>query len=262
MLGRKIITKIDELAPLELTDKWDNSGLQIGDINTYIKGILLVMDISTEVIDKALSKGCNMIISHHPLFFEEIKKLDFSTKKGKMIETIIKNDILVYSVHSNIDRAPKGMNDMIKKKLKIQDSEVLLQGIENEFTGYGIIGKIIEIKNIGDLSNYLKEKLNIENLRIYGDLYKNLNKIAFCGGSGSFLIEDAISKNADVIITGDIKHHDVQKALERDLLIIDIGHFKSEFFILDHIKEYLTNNLEEDISIFIDEEDYFSYTLI
>lgn len=262
MLAKRIIAELEKLAPLKLSDKWDNSGLQIGNIDSEVTGVLLTIDISMETVKKALENGCNMIISHHPLFFEEVKYLDFKTKRGEMIEKIVKNDILVYSSHSSIDRASMGINNMIKEKLRFVDTSIILNGKEEYTVGYGVVGKILEIKTLKELTYYLKEKLKLDSIRVYENSNNNINKVAFCGGSGSFLIEEANKKDANVLITGDIKHHDAQKAYELGISIIDIGHFKSESFILEYLKEYFISNLEENIKIFLDEKDYFSYYLV
>lgn len=234
---KDIISFIEDFAPLESQEEWDNSGLQIGNLNEIVNGVLLVMDVTDRCVDYALKNNCNLIISHHPLLFDNITSIDASEYKGKLITKIIKNNITVYSSHTNLDKSDYGTNYVISKILNLKDVKML----KNE-ENIGVIGTC---DNYNNILNLVDKRINKkENIIIYGKTNKDIKNICIISGSGSSLMQSCIDNNCDVLITGDIKHHDGQFAYENDLLIIDIGHFESEVLVLDHLKKVLKEKFD------------------
>ncbi|RCW45371.1 MULTISPECIES: Nif3-like dinuclear metal center hexameric protein [unclassified Halanaerobium] len=123
--AQEIISLMGEIAPVRLAEKWDNVGLQIGDLNNEVEKILLTLDLNNEVIDEAVKKSCNMIITHHPVIFNGINSVSSESAVGQMIIRLIKNDIIVFSAHTNLDIAEEGLNDYICNKLGIKDFQPL-----------------------------------------------------------------------------------------------------------------------------------------
>ena len=125
----EIIDVIEKLAPKELAESWDNIGLQIGNLDDEVKRILVTLDVTEKVVDEAVEKNINMIISHHPLIFKGLSNITMDGSKGKIIKSLIKNDINLYISHTNMDIAQGGLNDMLAKKLKLQNIKVLSPSI-------------------------------------------------------------------------------------------------------------------------------------
>ena len=248
--ANEIIKYLNNLASLDLAEEWDNSGIQVGNIDREIKKILLVMDVDTTSLDLAIRGGFDMIISHHPLIFKGLKSITNLDKRGSLIMDIIKNDIVVYSGHTNFDLIADGVSYQLAKVLGLR-LESVLKNTSNtdEKIGYGIVGRVDKIK-LQDYASLIKEKLNLQGLVAYGDLEGDIEKVGLCGGSGGDLIVDASQKKVDLYITGDIKYHDSQLAQDLGLSLLDIGHFHSEKYILRKIKELLLGefkNLEIEI---------------
>lgn len=245
MKANDIINHLNNWASLELAEEWDNSGIQLGNIDEQVKKVLLVMDVDRSTLNFAIEGGYNMIISHHPLIFKALKKITSLDNQGKLIMDIIKNDIIVYSGHTNFDVVADGVSHQLARALGI-NKESVLKKISNteEEIGYGIVGTI-DRTNLESYARLVKDKLNIKGLVSYGELNKEIEKIGLCGGSGSSFIVDAAEKKVDLYITGDIKYHDAQLAQSLAVNILDIGHFESEKYILEKVREVLMDKFKE-----------------
>lgn len=127
-----IINIIEAWAPKNLAEDWDNVGLQIGDCRTTINKIMLSLDITHEVVDEAINEGVNMIITHHPLIFKPVKNIRFDLPLGGLIAKLVQNDIAVYTAHTNLDSAHKGINDLLASLLDLNNLEVLVPSVEDE----------------------------------------------------------------------------------------------------------------------------------
>lgn len=251
MKGNNIIVELEKWIKPELIDTWDNTGFQIGDNNIEVKKILLALDLDREVLDYAIDNNIDMIITHHPVIFRPIESITNTSYKGRLIMDAIKNNILIYNAHSNLDLVDKGVNDQFAKLLEMRNVEKLSDTVKVDQMdyGYGRIGEIEEI-NILDFLEKVKSKLKADHLIVYGDLNnKVVSRIAVCGGSGAGFIDDAILNNAQVYVTGDIKYHDAQLAYENDLILIDASHYDTEKIILPIIKEYLIEKFADNLDI-------------
>ena len=246
MKAKDIIGLMNKWAMPELIDSWDNTGFQIGDDNKEVKKILLALDLDSKVLEKAINDDFQMIITHHPLIFQPIKSITNLNYKGKLIQELIKNEILVYNAHSNLDQAKGGVNDELAKLLGLKNSKILSENHFKEINSYGY-GKVGDIDNVNleEYLDFVKKKLKINNLIVYGDLNKKISRVAVCGGSGSSFIDDAYRENACIYITGDIKYHDAQLADQLGLTLIDPGHYHTEKVILPVVKEYMLEKSDE-----------------
>lgn len=237
VLIKDIIETLESVAPLEWQEDYDNSGLTLGDKNKECSGVYVCLDISLEVVEKAIENKCNLIISHHPIIFGGIKKIDYYSTLGKIIVRAIKNDISVYSAHTNLDNAFNGVNGILAEKIGLKNLKPLsLEQIFNNdnFLGSGAIGELEETMSTEDFLQIIKTNLNLSQIKINSHKQKQIKKVAICGGSGSFLINEAVNNKADVFITGEIKYHDL---IDNDnvILLAEIGHFESEQFIKERI---------------------------
>ncbi len=269
MKAANIIEILDNLAPRYLIDKWDNTGFQIGDPEMKVEKILIALDLDRRVFKRALDINAQMIITHHPIIFYPLKSINKLSYKESLIYDIIKEDIVVYNAHTNLDMADGGVNDTLAKILGLKNTRSLKSIYEEnpyelankgKIFGYGRIGEIEEIY-LDEYLEIIKEKLAINHLIVYGNRDKKVKNIALCGGSGSSFIKEAFSNEVDLYITGDIKYHDAQYGDELGLTIVDAGHFHTEKVILPIIKEYLEKNIEN-IEIEIYGESSPPYTIV
>lgn len=218
----EIIDLIENFAPLEAQESWDCCGFQIDLGPRDVKKVLLALSVTENVINQAVKKNCDLIISHHPMFF-----IPFEFQKG----------ISVYSAHTNLDKAQGGTTDAL---ISLLDLEIKNIEIKEEFL------RIVELKKfltLGDFVNLIKNKLNISHVRVINnkDVHK-VGKIAFCAGSGTDFLDEVQKIRADLFVTGDVKYH---TALESNVIIVDVGHFESERPVLKKIKKiFELNNLE------------------
>lgn len=214
--------------------------MQVGDLNEDIRNIMLTLDINYETVEFAISNNIELIITHHPFLFSNIKSINYSTYEGSIIRMLIKNNINLYSMHTSFDMADLGVNQKLAERLNIKNYDVL-HIVNKDLSGYGGIGNI-EPFNIIEYSKMVKSNLKAEHIKLYCNSNdKIIRRVAFCGGSGSEFIKDAIDKNGDLYITGDIKYHQAQEALNNNLCIIDAGHFYTECHSMENIKNILEN---------------------
>lgn len=216
MKTSEIISLTEDFAPPETQEAWDNSGWQIDFGEREIKKIFLCLSLTENIINQAIEKNCDMIISHHPLFF-----VPFSFNKN----------IPIYSAHTNLDKTHGGTTDTLIEILELPNARNI-----------GTFSRLVELGTPMNLDNFtakIKQKLNMENLRVVNNLnIQNIKKIAFCAGSGADFAEEARINGAEVFVTGDVKYH---QALESNVIIIDVGHFESEFPVLKTIQNLLAN---------------------
>jgi|GEM_PF-120517 len=220
---------------------WDNSGSQI-EFNEETESVVVGMDLTDELVDLAVEKGAKLIITHHPLFFSGVKNIIEDTYTGDNIIKLIKNNISVFSYHTSMDVAIGGVNYALFDKLSLENREVLAYDEEKPM---GLVGELNHTHNLGGLLEGLKDILNLKNIRVYGKNKDEINKIALMGGAGVDFLDDAIRAGADAFITGDVKYHDGQRAYEKGIILIDIGHFHSEKFIISKIKDELEKEFKD-----------------
>ncbi|MFY9213292.1 MAG: Nif3-like dinuclear metal center hexameric protein [Tissierellaceae bacterium] len=247
-----IIEAMERWVPNDLVDSWDNTGFQIGDPNREIEKILIALDLDELVLNWAISDGYQMIITHHPIIYRPLTSLAITNHTSSTIHKAIKNDLVVYNAHSNLDLVPGGVNDRLANILGVRNTIPLspiskLDNLGREL-GYGRIGEIDELSFI-EFINLIKEKLNVSELLVYGDTSKTISRVAVCGGSGGSFVLDAFNKGADIYITGDIKYHDSQLGYELGLTLVDAGHYNTEKVVLPAIKEYLESELGNQLKI-------------
>lgn len=251
-----ISEKIEKLAPLCLAEPWDNCGWQIFNGNNVVNKILICLTVTMEVVDKAIKDKFDLIISHHPLTIDNIKNITPFTLAGKIIMQAVKADMSVYSAHTNLDKATRGVNDILAKKLNLLNVKPILPEKSFPEIGLGRIGQLRCPLSLDDWITTLKNALNIDDIRVVnntGGLI--INTIALCGGSGMSLIKH-LPDNVDLYLTGDIKYHDALDALNH--ILVDASHLDTEQFIVDELYDYL-NDLDVYIETFKTNNPWKSY---
>ncbi len=243
------------LAPTYLKEDFDNVGLMVGDKNKEVKKVLLALDCTLKVIEEAKKENVELIITHHPLIFKRPSSITTDTLQGKKIIELIKNDISLYSSHTNLDSVENGLNDTIVSILGFDNSKILEKNKRDDKAGLGRIVSLKESIQLEDLISKIKKSLNINNLRVVKGKDK-VNKIAIINGSGQDFIGKAVALGADCIITGDTTYHFASDYKEMEISILDVGHFASEqitfFNVMENLKEkfkdveFITSTVEED----------------
>ena len=246
MLLREIINSIESVAPRSAQEKWDNSGMQVGDTGRDIQSVLLTTDVTSEVVDEAIEHDCQLIISHHPLLFRPLKQVCGQTPQARIVEQAIKHDIAIYSAHTSLDSVSGGINTRLADILGIKDYRILVPSSERGDTGLGVIGRLDEPMPFDSLLKRVRERLNTTYIRYtmhnaqftMHNSQCTIEKVALCGGSGAEFIEEAIRQGADAYLTADCKYHDFQAA-EGRIALIDIDHWISERHARDIFRDIL-----------------------
>lgn len=235
MLLKEIIDILEKEYPPQLAYDWDNIGLLAGKESNEIKTVLVTLDITPDVVKEAISNNAELILSHHPLLFKGVKSFKGDNPKMDMYSEIIRNNISVYSAHTNMDIAPKGINQYLAELFSLTDIKIL-----EDATGLGRIGDIPEI-SLEDFCLKTKEILNTPVLRVSGNLKKPVKRIAIGSGSCSDIIPYAIEKGADVMLTADMKYHVSIDSVIDGISVIDAGHYPTEIIVMDMFENILKN---------------------
>ena len=234
MKVRDVIDYLHTIAPNAYQEAYDNSGLLVGSYDDEVRGALVSLDVTEAVIEEAITLGCNLIVSHHPIIFSGVKRLTGNTHVQRCIQKAIKNDINLFAIHTNLDNVYEhGVNTNIAQILGLRNVQILKPkpDMEDKRVGSGIIGELDSMPEMAFLQA-LKEKMEISCVKYTALLGAEVSKVAVCGGSGGFLLEDAVAQGAHMFITSDYKYHEYFDADGR-IVIADIGHFESEQFTTD-----------------------------
>ncbi|MEP7322033.1 MAG: Nif3-like dinuclear metal center hexameric protein [Saprospiraceae bacterium] len=236
----ELIAELEAWAPPQYAESYDNTGLITGHPDQEITGVLICLDSTEMIIEEAVKLGYNMIIAHHPIVFKGLKKLNGTTYVERAVIKAIKNDIALYAIHTNLDNVITGVNHQIADILALQHQQVLAPKavFASANVGSGLIGQLANSVTEHEFLNYLKRRMQLPMIKHTRFLNKLINKVAVCGGTGSFLIPDAIKAGADVFITADLKYHEYFDA-EQSLILMDIGHFESERFTIELILKFI-----------------------
>lgn len=236
---REIIGALEQFAPLSLQDSYDNAGLQIGlTVDAESSGVLLCLDVTEDVIDEASEKGCDLIVSHHPLIFHAPRRLVGEDYVQRCIIKAIQKGVNIYSSHTNLDNAPGGVNWKIASRLGLKSVKPLSPKAEMEGAGSGVIGIMSSPMEREDFIALIKEEFDAASLRLNSWTGEQVRTVAICGGAGAFLIPDAISQGADVFMTGEIGYHRFF-GYEDQIQLMEIGHYESEQYTIELLHEII-----------------------
>lgn len=233
---KEIVFALERFAPLPLQEDYDNAGLQVGLTEAEVSGALLCLDVTEKVIDEALSLGCNLIVSHHPLLFKGLKTVTDKSLVERCVRKAIQNDITVYAAHTNLDNAEDGVNFKIAEKLDLVDVQLILprqvrvrEGRHdcNVMAGSGVLGYLREPEDSLKFLQRIKSVFHVECLLHNELLQRPVQSVAVCGGAGDFLLDEAIRLEADAFLTGEMHYHRYF-GHEQEIQIGVLGHYQSE----------------------------------
>ena len=234
---RQVLSALEQFAPLPLQESWDNAGLQVGLTEAEVSGALLCLDVNESIIDEAIAKGCNLIVSHHPLLFRGLKQVCGTDYVQRCVIKAIKNDIVIISMHTNMDNAKNGVNWKIAEKMGLQEVSFLSPLASTE-AGSGVIGLLPEPMAADDFVLMVKKRFGVECAQCNELLRRPIRKVAVCGGAGDFLLPDALAKEADAFITGEMHYHQYFD-YEQKLQICVIGHYQSEQYTSEVFRDII-----------------------
>ncbi|MDD4504361.1 MAG: Nif3-like dinuclear metal center hexameric protein, partial [Clostridiaceae bacterium] len=227
---------LDELAPRRLAESWDNVGLLVGDGKQNINRLMVCLDVPEWVVEEAIEKNVDMIISHHPMIFNGIKRINSDTATGRKLLSLIKNNIALYSMHTNYDIVAGGLNDIFARELGFYNSSVIVETYnEGQVMGLGRIAELEKETTLSIYANDVKTLLGADHITFAGDPNRAIKKVALLNGSGNKFVNDARFAGADVLVTGDMQYHGILDALEMGLCVIDAGHYATEKIMIKYI---------------------------
>ena len=243
MTVKDIMECITEVAPLHWQEHYDNAGLQVGDLNAPVTKALIALDVTEALVDEAVAKSCDLIISHHPLIFKGLKQLSPETYIGRAVMKAVKHDLAIVSMHTNLDNSYLGVSRMLAERLGLKKLSLLQpSAADPERCGAGMVGVFDEPLEERDFLDRVAQCIGSPCLRHSALTGRKIVKVGLCGGSGSPFLDDAVAHQVDAYLTADIKYHDFFVP-EGAFLLVDGGHFETEQFTKALIKDLIQKKI-------------------
>lgn len=239
---KEIINILEQAAPRRLQDSYDNSGLQLGFPEDEISRILICLDVTEEIVQEAMDKGCELIVSHHPLIFRALKQISDSSYQQRCVVQAIKAGIAIYSAHTSLDNAPGGVNYKIAELMGVSGLE-WLSAKEGSDAGSGVVGELQEAVSGEEFLDKVKEIFKVQCLRHSTIGKDEIRRVAICGGAGAFLLPAAIDAGADCFICGEFHYHDYFE--NKGVLLAELGHYQSEQYTRELLCDILARGCQD-----------------
>ena len=238
---REIIGALEHFAPLSLQDSYDNAGLQIGlTEDAEASGVLLCLDVTEAVIDEACRRGCNLVVSHHPLLFRPPRHITGEDYVQRTVIRAIQKGVWVYSAHTNLDNAPGGVSWRMAEKLGLLNVSTLepASETENGVAGAGVVGELPDALSCAEFVELLGRVFGVEAVRHNEWRGQTISRVALCGGAGAFLADKAKRAGAQAFVTGEVGYHRFF-GYEDDLMVVELGHYESERYTIGLLQEII-----------------------
>ena len=263
---KQVLEALEQFAPLPLQESWDNAGLQIGLTEAEVSGALLCLDVTEKVIDEAVGKDCNLVVSHHPLLFRGLKQVSGRTDVERAVVKAIKNDVAVISMHTNMDNALGGVNwkmaerlvgtematakpasagePLIKEpapasegKMAPASASIRAMGVAPKESQW-VMATLPEPLEARAFVARVKERFDVACAHCNELLLRPIRQVAICGGAGDFVLDEAIAAGADAFITGEMHYHQYF-GHEQQIQICVIGHYESEQYTAEVFRDII-----------------------
>lgn len=239
---KEVIHALESFAPLPLQEDYDNAGLQVGLTETEVSGALLCLDVTEEVLREAVVRGCNLVVSHHPLLFHPLRHLSDGSLVERCVRYAVKHDLAIYAAHTNLDNAQGGVNYEMAHRLRLQDL-TFLESRSDGRGGSGLVGRLEQPMEAGAFLLNVKEEFGVSCLQHNALLTDRIiSRVALCGGAGDFLLSRAVKIGADAFLTGEMHYH-LYFGWEGRIQIGVLGHFQSERFTPCLLQQILCDSL-------------------
>lgn len=245
MEGREIITMLEELAPPSYAFEWDNPGLVCGRKTKEVKKIMVALDATNTVIERAVAEQVDLIVTHHPMIFSGIKKVNDDSFLGEKILTLAEHGIGCFAMHTNYDIAG-GMAEICGEKMQLLQPAPLEETheIEGRPVGIGQAGYLPKTMTVRECACQVKAAFGLSDVLVFGDLDREVSYVAISPGSGRSILKEAKKKGVDVLITGDIGHHEGLDSMDMGFAVIEAGHYGLEQVFIQHVTDYLMEKTE------------------
>jgi len=238
----EIAAFLEQLAPRELAESWDNVGLLVGDRRWEVRRVMTCLTITPTTAKEARQQGAQMIVAHHPLPFRPVQRLTSETTPGRLLLELASASIAVYSAHTAFDSAREGINQSLAAGLKLRGITPLVP--RQIPPGTGRFGWLEEPLQLSRLADRVMEFLNIQSTQIVGHPEKPIRMVAVGCGAADELLRPAIDLGCDAMILGEARFHTCLEAEAADVALILPGHFASERFAVERLAETLAQRFE------------------
>lgn len=238
---REIEQALFELAPREGAMDWDNVGHLLGDPDSQVSRVLVALDITEDVADEALAHGCELIVAHHPVMncrWLPVQSVRSDTPQGHLLLKLLRNGVSAICMHTNLDVAWGGVNDILAEKLKLVDPGPLCDN------GLGRVGRLEEPMDLADFVRFVSRSLGCNGVR-YAGAGKPVCRVAVGGGACGDFEDDAIRAGCDTFVTADLIYHQFLDAKGKGINLIDAGHFPTEDPVCEKLVQYVSDRFQE-----------------
>ncbi len=234
------MSALEQFAPLPLQESWDNAGLQVGLTEAEVSGALLCLDVTERIIDEAVRRGCNLVVSHHPLLFRGLKQVSDLTDVQRTVRKAIQHDVCVVSMHTNMDNAQGGVNFKMAEKLGLQGTVFMSpKRVGDVECGSGVIGTLKYPTTADVFLQQVKREFGVACVMCNELLDRPVLRVAICGGAGDFMLDEAVRLGADAFVTGEMHYHQYF-GYEQRVQICVIGHYESEQFTTEVFRDIIS----------------------
>lgn len=221
---KDVLHCLEQTAPYALAESWDNVGLLVGDPEAKLQGVLCALDITERVVEEAVQRGCNLIVAHHPVIFTSVSRVTADTVTGRILIAMIRGGIAGICMHTNMDCAEAGVNDLLAASLGLTDVESMGAGEDGNL---GRVGNLPREMTLADFAQHVKLSLDAGGVRV-ADGGKPVRRVAVGGGACGKLMDYAVAKGADTFVIGDCSYDLMMRAHDIGLNLLDAGHFPTE----------------------------------
>jgi dinuclear metal center YbgI/SA1388 family protein len=266
---KSLLAILDKIAPFSTAEPWDNVGLMLGGPEEQpVTGIMIALDPTESLLDEALARKANTVITHHPLIFHPLKSISTDQPIGRMIKKALANDLSLIACHTNLDLIARGVSGILAEKLGLRDCVPLVEGTddtEKSRTGFGMIGRFKSPYSGKSFIELLLSILRQPFLQVAGKVPEEISTVALCGGSGSDLAEKALHLGAQVYLTAEVKHNVARWAEAAGFCVIDGGHFATEHLVVPQLMQLLQEAFKRDrimMKIFMSHEQQTPFRFI
>lgn len=241
LLVSDVLKAIDSFAPFDTSCEWDNTGLIIGSPDQKVTGVAVSLDATEQAITEAIVKGCSCLVTHHPLIFEPLSNINTGTPMGRKIRNCLGNGLAVISAHTNWDLSPRGVNAILGSMIGLVDATPLDSGEAG--SGMGLFGAFGKAQEGDELPGMILRKWELSWVKYY-NVPQTVSRLAVVGGSGGDLWPLALERGADVLVTADMKYHQIMEAVENGLGIIVADHGEMERVTINELARLLSGLLQ------------------
>ncbi|MBQ4280066.1 MAG: Nif3-like dinuclear metal center hexameric protein [Rikenellaceae bacterium] len=242
MTVQEIADVIEQAAPPGAQAAYDNSGLIVGRPGDTVSGVLVCVDVNDAVLDEAAYLGADMVVSHHPLIFDPLRRLTDASLPERVAARAVREGVALYAAHTNLDCAPGGMSHRLAGMLGVQVTGLLDPLPDRPGFGYGVVGELRAPIPVREFLRGVADTLRIGAIRHSALCRPEVRRVALCTGSGGSLIDRAAEAGADIYLAADFKYNHFIEADGR-LAVADIGHFESEYCAIDLLFDIITKKI-------------------